>query len=118
MALMERSPPKVKKRMEHSTAAGTWLLTIPDRFSGTKLTKDEWFNNVAIRYSRHPADLPDHCDGCGSGLTLEYGLSCKRGGLVGIRHDDVRNEWAHLCSIALTDLRIVIEPTIFYGNRS
>ncbi|KAL7474166.1 hypothetical protein ACHAW6_000155 [Cyclotella cf. meneghiniana] len=35
-----------------------------------------------------------------------------------ICHDDVRDKWAHLCSIALTDLRIVIEPTIFYGNGS
>ncbi|KAL7474075.1 hypothetical protein ACHAW6_000069 [Cyclotella cf. meneghiniana] len=40
-ALMERSPPKVKKRMEHATTAGAWLSTILDRFSGTELTKDE-----------------------------------------------------------------------------
>ena len=117
-ALMERSPPKVKKRMERSTAAGAWLSTIPDRFSGTELTKDEWLDNVAIRYGRRPANLPDFCDGCGAGLTLDHGLSCKRGGLVGIRHDDARDEWAHLCSIALTDSRVVIEPTIFYGNGS
>ncbi|KAL7474683.1 hypothetical protein ACHAW6_000653, partial [Cyclotella cf. meneghiniana] len=117
-ALMERSPPKVKKRMERATATSAWLLTIPDRFSGTKLTKDKWLGNVAIRYGRHPADLPNHCDGCGVGLTLEHGLSCKRGGLVGICHDDVCDEWAHLCSIALTDSRIVIEPIIFYGNGS
>ena len=76
-ALMDRSPPKVKKRMEQATAASAQLLTIPDRFSGTELTKDEWLENVAIRYGRRPADLPDHCDGCGSGLTLEHGLSCK-----------------------------------------
>ncbi|KAL7474526.1 hypothetical protein ACHAW6_000505 [Cyclotella cf. meneghiniana] len=115
---MEQLPPKVKKRMEQATAAGVWLSTIPDRFSGTKLTKDEWFDNVAIRYGQRPANLPDQCDGCGAGLTLEHGLSCKRGRLVGIRHDDVREEWAHLCSIALTDSRVVINPTIFYGNRS
>ncbi|KAL7474165.1 hypothetical protein ACHAW6_000158, partial [Cyclotella cf. meneghiniana] len=90
--------------------------TIPDRFSGTELTKEEWFDNVAIRYGKRPANLPDHGDGCESGLTLEHGLSCKKGGLVGIRHDDVRNEWAHLCSIALTDSRVVIKPAIFYGN--
>ena len=57
-----------------------------------------------------------HPIGCRSGLTLEQGLSCKKGGLVGIRHDDVCNEWVHLCSIALTNLRIVIKPAIFYGN--
>ena len=115
-ALMERSPPKVKKRMERAAVAGAWLSTIPNRFSGTELTRDEWFDNVAIRYGNRPANLPDHCDGCGAGLTLEHGLSCKKGGLVGIRHDDARDEWAHLCSIALTDSRVVTEPAIFYGN--
>ena len=117
-ALMERSPPKVKKRMERAAVAGAWLSTIPDRFSGTELTREEWFDNVAIRYGKRPANLPDQCDGCGSGLTLEHGLSCKKGGLIGIRHDDVHDEWAHLCSIALTDSRVVIEPAIFYGNGS
>ena len=53
---------------------------------------------------------------CGAGLTLEHGLSCKKGGLVGIRHDDVCDEWAHLCSIALSNSRVVTEPAIFYGN--
>ena len=48
---------------------------------------------------------------------LEHSLSCKKGSLVGIRHDNMRNEWAHLCSIALTNLHVVIKPAIFYGNR-
>ncbi|KAL7478785.1 hypothetical protein ACHAW6_004562 [Cyclotella cf. meneghiniana] len=39
-ALLERSPPKVKKRMERAAVAGAWLSTI-DRFSGTELTKEE-----------------------------------------------------------------------------
>ncbi|KAL7474225.1 hypothetical protein ACHAW6_000210, partial [Cyclotella cf. meneghiniana] len=115
-ALMERSPPKVKKRMEHAAVAGAWLSTIPERFSGTELTKEEWFDNIAIRYSNHPANLPDKCNRCMAGLMLEHGLSCKKGSLVGIRHDDMRDEWAHLCSIALTDSRVVIKPAIFYGN--
>ncbi|KAL7474197.1 hypothetical protein ACHAW6_000186 [Cyclotella cf. meneghiniana] len=104
--------------MEQATAAGAWLSTILDKFSGTELTKDEWFDNVAIRYGWRPADLPDQCNGCSAGLTLEHRLSCKRGGFVGIHHNDVRDKWAHLCSIALTDSRVLIETTIFYGNGS
>ncbi|KAL7474844.1 hypothetical protein ACHAW6_000795 [Cyclotella cf. meneghiniana] len=88
IALMERLPPKVKKWMEHATAAGEWLSTIVDRFSCTELTKDEWLDNVAIRYGRRPDNLPDQYDGCDAGLTLEHGLSCMKGGLVGIHHDD------------------------------
>ncbi|KAL7476527.1 hypothetical protein ACHAW6_002426, partial [Cyclotella cf. meneghiniana] len=106
------------KKSDGTSAAGAWLSTIPDKVSGTKLTKDKWLDNVTIRYGWRLTNLPDQCDGCGAGLMLEHGLSCKRGGLVGIHHDDVRDEWAHLCSIALTDLRVVIKPTIFYGNGS
>ncbi|KAL7478637.1 hypothetical protein ACHAW6_004392 [Cyclotella cf. meneghiniana] len=115
---MKRSPTTVKKWMERATTGGAGLSTILDRFSGTELTKDEWFDNVAIRYGRCPTNLTDQCDGCGVGLMLEHGLSCKRSGLIGIRHNDVCDEWAHLCSIALTDLQVVIKHSIFYGNGS
>ncbi|KAL7474302.1 hypothetical protein ACHAW6_000286 [Cyclotella cf. meneghiniana] len=83
-ALMEQSPLKVKKQMERATAAC-------------------WLDNLTIRYGWRPSNLPDHCDGCGAGLTLEHGLSCKQGGLIGIYHGDVHDECSHLCGIALTD---------------
>ncbi|KAL7474457.1 LOW QUALITY PROTEIN: hypothetical protein ACHAW6_000443, partial [Cyclotella cf. meneghiniana] len=41
---------------------------------------------------------------------------CKRNRLIDICHNNVHDEWAHLCGIALTDSQIVIEPTIFYRN--
>ncbi|KAL7474403.1 hypothetical protein ACHAW6_000375 [Cyclotella cf. meneghiniana] len=115
-ASMERSLPKVKKWMERAAVAFTWLSTILDRFSGTKLTKEVWFNNLAIRYGNCPTNLPDQCNGCRAGLMLEHRLSCKLGGLAGICHNDVRDEWAHLCSIALTNSHVMIKPAIFYGN--
>ena len=45
-----------------------------------------------------------------------HGLSCKKGGFVGQRHDDVCKELAHLCSMALTPSRISSEPEIFHGR--
>ena len=47
---------------------------------------------------------------------MEHGLSCKKGGFVGQRHDDVCEELAHLCSMALTAARISSESEIFYGR--
>jgi hypothetical protein len=38
------------------------------------------------------------------------------GGFVGQRHDDVCEELAHLCSMALTPSQISSEPEIFYGR--
>ncbi|KAL7480493.1 hypothetical protein ACHAW6_006188 [Cyclotella cf. meneghiniana] len=105
-----------QEKMELTTTAGAWLSTIQKRFSGTKLTTDDLLDNIAIQCGQRPANLPDQCNGCGAGLTLEHGLSCKRGGLISICHDDVHDEWAHLCCIALTNSQVVIKPTIFYGN--
>jgi len=63
-----------------------------------------------------PVGLCSHCDGCGDPLTVEHGLSCKKGGLVGQRHDDARNEAGSLAAMALTKSRVSYEPTIFYGT--
>ncbi len=59
-----------------------------------------------------PKGLQDRCDGdgCGKGFTVEHALSCKKGGLVNMRHDDGRDEWAHLCSLALSEARVGTEP--------
>ena len=35
---------------------------------------------------------------------------------MGQRHDDVRDELAHLCTLALSDSRVKIEPEIFYRS--
>ena len=40
-------------------------------------------------------------------------LSCKKGGLVHIRHDDVADEWRHLCGTALSFGRVEREPRIY-----
>ena len=49
-------------------------------------------------------------------LLVEHGLSCKKGGFMGQWHDDVCEELAHSCSMALTPARISSKPEIFYGR--
>jgi hypothetical protein len=61
-------------------------------------------------------DLCSHCDGCGAGFTVEHALSCKKGGLVCIRHDDARDEAGSLAAMALTKSKVSYEPTIYYGR--
>jgi len=53
------------------------------------------------------------CDGCGAKMSIKHALSCKMGGLVHIRHDDVADEWRHLCGTALSPCRVEREPRIF-----
>jgi hypothetical protein len=104
---------KVQKRLERLDKTGAWLGCCPDRFSGTVLTYTEWFDNLNLRYGLGVKNLPTKCDGCGCRFSVEHGLSCKVGGLVDIRHNDGRDEWAHLCSLATTESKVSIEPLIF-----
>ena len=112
----------MKKQLDRMTEAGSWIQArswiqiAPDRFDGTELSKDEWHDIITIRYGMRPKGLPQRCDGCNAGYSVEHGLSCKKGGLVGQRHDDLRDEIIHLCGLALSTGRVNSEPTFFYGN--
>ena len=108
-----RDNPSVARRDKRNSAAGAWLSVFPNRLNGTDLSADEWRDNVRLRYNHSPLDMPAACDGCGAKMTVEHALSCKVGGLVHIRHDDVADEWRHLCGTALSPSRVEREPPIF-----
>lgn len=108
--------PKVMRRVERMGKSGAWLNAIPDRLSGTELSFQEFHDSLYLRYGVPLPDLPKKCDGCGEKMTVQHGLSCKTGGLVVARHNDVRDEWAHLCSLALGGSAVGTEPLIFYGT--
>lgn len=65
---------------------------------------------------KHPTSLPGWYIRCTKGLTTEHSVHCKKGSLVNINHDDMRDKLAHLCNLALSDSLVIVEPTIFYGN--
>ncbi|KAL7474497.1 hypothetical protein ACHAW6_000482 [Cyclotella cf. meneghiniana] len=81
--------------MERATTADSATRNSP-RMSGLTMLPSNKGGDLA--------NLPNQCDSCGADLMLEHALSCKKGGLIGIRHNDVRDKWAHLCGIALTNL--------------
>ncbi|KAL7479888.1 hypothetical protein ACHAW6_005603 [Cyclotella cf. meneghiniana] len=110
-ALIACLPPKVKKHLEQAGATGAWLTTIPDHFSGTELTKTEWLDIIALQYGYGSPHLPSCCNGCSEGFTVKHALNCKKGGLIGICHDDTHNELAHLNSLTFSNVHVMIKPT-------
>jgi len=101
------------KRLERIGQTGSWMAIPPNKLDGTILSKEEWRDNARLRYGMRPIGLCSHCDGCGAGFTVEHALSCKKGGLVCVRHDDARDEAGGLASMALTNSKVSYEPTIF-----
>ena len=75
--------------------------------------KEEFRDNIQLHYGLQPLHLPDHCDKCGSGFSVEHALNCKNRGLVDLCDNEVADEWASLCEIALTPTHISHNPTIF-----
>ncbi len=74
---------------------------------------DEWRDNICLRYNSSPLDMPATCDGCRAKMSFEHALSCKMGGLVHIQHDDVADEWRHLCGTAVYPSWVECKPRIF-----
>ncbi len=105
--------PAVKRRDILAGAAGLWLLVIPDRLNGNSLSAEEFRDNLRLRYNILSLDMPQLCDGCGAPMTVEHALCCKVGSLVRIRHDNVADEWRHLCDCALSFGRVEHEPQIY-----
>ena len=86
--------------MEHTVA---WLSAMPNWFDGTDCGRDKIYDNLSLRYGMKPKGLLIHFDRCSEGFTVEHGIGYKKGGLVGQRHDNIHDELAHLCPIALIE---------------
>ena len=79
------------------------------------MSRQEFLDNARIRLNLKVLNLPQHCNGCGTGFSVEHALSCKKGGLVSIRHDDVRYEAGALAELALPKNRVSCKPFIIHS---
>ena len=57
-------------------------------------------------------DTPATCDGCGKNFLIRHTLSCPRGGLVLVRHDETAKDWVTLGAQALVPSAITYKPKI------
>ena len=88
----------------------------PSRRDGTELERDEFRDAALLRLGLTPKNLPNVCDGCSATFTVEHALTCKKGGLVIIRHNDCRDEFGDLSSKATSPSKVTTEPPIYNGG--
>ena len=89
-----------------------WLYVLPSTVSGTELSAQEFRDSILLRYARSPPDLPSQCDGCNAVFSIRHALECKKGGLVIIRHNEIRDELVDLASKAFSPSAVRDEPKI------
>ena len=86
-----------------------WLTSLPLVEFGFTLSKQEFQDSLRIHYNKDLQNLPQFC-ACGAKNSLNHSLSCKKGGFVSLRHNQVRDLEASMLSEVCKD--VVIEPQL------
>jgi hypothetical protein len=101
-----------KRRIKRSATTGAWLTTLPNTLNGSDLSADEFRDGVRLRLGLQPTALPPRCDGCDERFTIDHAMSCRKGGLILQRHNDLVTTWGQLCGQALSPSTVSDEPLI------
>ena len=102
----------VQKRMDRhfETKTSSWLTTAVSSRDGLVLSKAEFMDNFCLRYGLPFKSIPPNCDGCSADFTVQHARSCKKGGLVTQRHNEIRDVVGDMASLAWTG--VVKEPEV------
>ncbi len=112
-SILSGLPCDTRRTIRRGKETGLWLTTLPSTVNGTELSAQEFRDQLLLRYARSPGDLPSQCDGCGQAFSVQHAMTCKKGGLVIIRHNEIGDELADIASKALTPSAVRDEPTIY-----
>ena len=84
--------------------ASSWLTALPLEEMGFTLNKEEFRDALRLRYNLKLEDLPTWC-ACGQRFDVVHALSCKKGGFVAERHDNVKNILTKLLTKVCRDVK-------------
>ncbi|KAG0728334.1 hypothetical protein GWK47_032694 [Chionoecetes opilio] len=110
-AMLDDTVRKIHTAQE--TGASNWLTCLPIRAKGFSLNKQEFVNAVALRYGWPVEGIPKTCV-CGVPNNVDHTMTCKRGGIVCIRHDEVRDVTASMLREVCRD--VSTEPSLLPIN--
>ena len=65
-----------------------WLTALPLLEHGFDLNKQQFWDCIHIRYGWELKNMPTTCP-CGAKFYFQHSMSCKKGGFVTIRHNDI-----------------------------
>ena len=89
--------------------ASSWLTALPFAEEGYYLEKQCFRDLLRIRYGWNLSRLPSSCE-CGASFSIEHALSCKKGGFISMRHNQIRNFTAKALRDVCHD--VCVEPML------
>ena len=90
--------------MAQEKGASSWLTSLPLKEMGFSLTKQEFRDAIALRYSLPIENLPTEC-ACGESLTTDHAMICRMGGFVTMRHNELRDTIQDMIEEVCTDVK-------------
>ena len=102
-----------QKRLNDITqvkGVSNWLKACPINDQGYDLNKPQFWDCVCLRYGWRLTNIPSKCS-YRSKMDIQRAMSCKRGGLIAIRHNDLRDLTGNLLTEVCKD--VDIEPQIY-----
>ena len=97
---------KDARRMERIQRTGACLSVLFSTFNGEDLLAQEWRYPLFLRYGINPSDLPDNFDGRVAVLFICHTLDFHKGGLITVRHNELRHGVADLASKDFTPMHV------------
>ena len=97
---------EIQKKLNGSSICFSLLPLIDE---GYVLNKQAFTNMIKIRWGWHLLRLPENRVS-GQKFNVEHALSCKKGGFITIRHNDVRDTTTNLLKIIYN--KVKIEPPL------
>ena len=82
-----------------------WLTAQPISNFGFELSKQHFWDPIRLLNGWSIANLPITCL-CGSRFSIQYCMSCKKGGFVSVRHNNLRNLTANMLFEVSKDIEI------------
>jgi hypothetical protein len=89
--------------------ASSWLTALPISRHGFMLSKQEFCDALYIRYGFQMRRLPASCV-CGAHFSVEHAMTCRVGGYVIRRHNDIRDTLASILKEVAYDVHV--EPAL------
>ena len=85
--------------------ASSWLNALPIEEMAFNLSKEEFRDALRLRYGLRLDNLPTNCP-CGQPFNVTHALSCKKGGFVNERHDNIRDLLTSLLARVCVDVEV------------
>ena len=104
--------PRAKRIVARGRETGAYLSAIPSNINGSTLGELEFQDSIRMRAALSPLNLPAQCDGCGADFSLAHSQSCKNGGNIIARHDEIISEIISLGTMALRASAVRAKPLI------